>query len=81
MLTFLILKDWVTEPVVVKTVSNFNESTDKSTCASLLVITLSFLQEKMNRSMIEDKMVMALFMDPKSSYRFQIINSPKANLC
>jgi hypothetical protein len=41
-----ILKDWVTEPTVVKTVSKDNVSTLVYNPASGLVINESFLQEK-----------------------------------
>jgi hypothetical protein len=42
--SFIILNDWVIEPVVVKTVSNFNSSSERVTCASGLVMKDSFLQ-------------------------------------
>jgi hypothetical protein len=40
----MILKDWVIEPVVVKTVSNFIFSLERVTSASGLVMKDSFLQ-------------------------------------
>ena len=43
--SFIILKDFVMEPVVVKTVSYFKESVVILNLASALVIKLSFLQE------------------------------------
>ena len=46
MLSLIILKDWVTEPDVTKTVSYFNVSAVMITRASELVIKDSFLHEK-----------------------------------
>lgn len=61
----MILKDWVTEPVVVKTVSYFNVSAEIATCASGLVMKDSFLQEK-KRIRMDIEIIPGIFIDIKN---------------
>ena len=53
------------EPVVVKTVSNFNSPVDRLTCASGLVIKDSFLQET-KRIIVDIEINRRFFIDIKS---------------
>ena len=50
--SFMILKDWVTDPAVVNTVSNFILSCVMVTLALPLVIKESFLQEVKNKQVM-----------------------------
>src|SRR6188508_416481 len=63
--SFIILKDWVIEPVVVKTVSNFNSSFERETCASGLVMKDSFLQA-LKRIRTDMEIKRRFFIDVKS---------------
>src|SRR5690349_10124227 len=53
--SLMILKDWVPEPAVVKTVSNFMVSAVMVTWASGLVMKESFLQAKKTRQVINSR--------------------------